>query len=378
MNIAINALYLGEKEAGINRYLTNLLDCWSREFPQYKYYLYFRNQIPKERFLERPCFTKKALRDTPFFQKPTLWENFVLPYHLFNDRKKFDIFFSPTYRVPLITPAPKIAVTIFDISPRVHPEWYRFRTRYPVYMLSKRAAKVADVVFAISEFDKSDIIKFYNTPEEKVKVTYLAAGPEFNPADQNDYFINETKRKYGIQKRYILYVSRIIRRKVQDVVIRAFGKFQEKYSDVNLVLVGRNETYPYLDIKKIIQENDKKGRIIWLEYVPGPDLVALYQGASAFIYMSLYDGEGIPLREAMACGIPVITTENLQEVVGNAGYLIKNCTNENEIKTAMEEVLGNEKLRTRMIQNGLERTKLFSWEKCARETMFVFEQLLKP
>ncbi|MDD5687498.1 MAG: glycosyltransferase family 1 protein [Elusimicrobia bacterium] len=371
MNIAINASYLEGKRTGVGRYLSNILKYWSKNSPENNYYLYFKREIPKDEYLSAPCFIKKIIHAPEFLNRWIFWENIFLSRHI-KKNKELDIFFSPAYTLPFFIGNIKKVVAVFDIFYTVHPEWVPLSNRYTLGLISKISSKQADVVLTASNFDKNDIVKYYKVPESKVKVIYLAAEDKF----KNINNLENTKHvisKYGIKDKYVLCVGLIINRRVQDIIIRAFSRLNKEYKDASLVIIGQNKSYPYIDIEKEIENSNAKGNIKWIPYLPENEMTSFYSNASAFIYISLYEGESIPLKEAMAAGIPVITASILDEVVGDAGYIVKNPKDEEELKTAMKSVLSDNNLRDQMIRKGKKRADMFSWEKCAQETMGVLK-----
>src|SRR3989339_819190 len=373
MNIAINASYLEGNRTGVGRYLSNILKHWSHTSPDNKYYLYFKREIPKDEYLNSPCFIKKVINAPEFLNMWIFWENIFLAKEISNN-KELDIFFSPAYTLPFFIGRVKKVVAIFDIYYTAHPEWISLQNRFTWGLISKSSSRRADIILTASNFDKNDIVKYYNTPEDKVKVIYLAAEEKFKKIN-NSVNNKNILSKYGIKNKYVLCVGLVINRRVQDIIIRAFSRLNKEYKDVSLVVVGQNKSYPYMDIEKEIKNCQMEEYIKWIPYLPESEISSFYSNAAAFIYLSLYEGESIPLREAMAAGIPVITSSILDEVVGDAGYIVKNPKDEEEIKIAMKNVLSDDNLRNQMIQKGKKRTDMFSWEKCAQETMGILKDI---
>ncbi|HCC23184.1 TPA: hypothetical protein DF272_03330 [Candidatus Falkowbacteria bacterium] len=367
MNIGINAIYLEGRRTGIGRYLQNVLKYWAQNYPDNKYYLYFRREIPTDDFLSAPQFIKRLVPAPKILDRWIFWENLYLPRALKQDQANLDWFYSPSYTIPIINPVKKTAVAIFDIYYTVHPEWVPFKNRYTQGPLSKYAARKADLVICASEFDKNDIVKYYNVPESKVKVMYLAAEDKFKPKTNDSH--SDIFTKYKIKSKYILCLGHIINRRVQDQIIRAFGHLSQSDPNLSLVLVGQNRTCPFIDIQQLINENNHHGGIVWIDYLPEEDMLEMYQNATGFIYLTLYEGESIPVREAMACGVPVITSKILQEVTADAAEYVQDPNNAAEIFTAMGKVITDQDLRLCLADLGLKRNTLYTWQKCADDTM---------
>ena len=195
-------------------------------------------------------------------------------------------------------------------------------------------------------------------------------------ARRGSYQNNFIFKKYQLPRSYLFYVGNISKHKNVDKIIEAFKKIKSK-TNYKLVIAGKL-SFGSKDIKKKIKDLDLQDDVIFTGYVPEEDLPALYNGASLFVYPSFYEGFGLPPLEAMQCGCPVITsnTSSLPEVVGNAGIMV-DPNDVDELAKQMERVLTNKKLQQKMRKAGLKQAKKFSWEKCARETLKVYEEVLK-
>jgi len=371
MNIGINAIYLEGNRTGVGRYLSNLLSYWAKNYPQHKYYLYFKNKVPKDKFLDEPCFVKKVLKAPRFLEKWIFWENLILLPQILKE-KDMHVFFSPGYTLPFYTGSLKTAVAVFDIFYTAHPEWVPLRNRYTLGLLSRFSSRKADCIFTASLFDRDEIIKHYHVPADKIKVVYLAAEEKFKLPKAPDE-IKKALTPYGINGKYFLCVGHIINRRMQDKLVEAFAEFHKQHNDLTLVIVGQNKSYPYMDIENEIRDLGAKDFIKVIGYLPEEELALFYAGAAAFIYISLYEGESIPLKEAMASGIPVVTSPLLQEVTGDAGYIVQDPQDIRQLKTALEKVVSDEGLHQKMSGMGRKRADIYSWEKCAQETMEAIE-----
>lgn len=260
--------------------------------------------------------------------------------------------------------------TVHDLVPVLFSEApfitkVRHRIIMPVLM------RRIDKIIADSNSTKQDIISIFNIPEEKIKVIHLAADEQFKPLD-NDIVI-EIKQKYNVNFPFILYVGTLEPRKNITTLIKAFYELKKKNLEHKLVIAGK-KGWKYKEIFETINNLNLQNEVKFTGYVPDEDLPGLYNGADLFVYPSLYEGFGLPPLEAMACGIPVITsnTSSLPEVVGNAGIMV-DPLDVNKFAYSINEVLTNGALNMELRKKGLERAKMFSWEKCARETLKVYE-----
>ncbi|HAU30906.1 MAG TPA: glycosyltransferase family 1 protein [Desulfotomaculum sp.] len=290
-----------------------------------------------------------------------------------NHLKRLDIIHNPTQGSTFFRFKQKYILTVHDITVFIVPK------EHPVYrilfgkLLFPRTLKTADKIITDSNSTKKDLINYFNIPEEKIKVIFLGVDEKFKPLDKEE--INEVKQRYNLNFPFILYVGTLEPRKNIPTLIKAFYKLKKKNIEHKLVITGK-KGWKYKKIFETIDKLNLQKNVTFTGYVSDEDLPALYNTADLFVYPSLYEGFGFPPLEAMACGTPVITsnTSSLPEVVGDAGIMV-NPYDVDGLADAMHEVLTNDGLREDMIKKGLERAKMFSWEKCARETLRVYEEV---
>jgi glycosyltransferase involved in cell wall biosynthesis len=270
---------------------------------------------------------------------------------------------------------PKI-VTCHDIIGRL-PSTDTLHRLHAKFTLS--GLESADFIIADSESTKKEIIKFYSISEERIKVIYQGVDHEhFYPREvtSNLYHRFNLSPSY----KYILHLSIELPRKNVAGIIQAFAKLKKEFSlgDIKLIKAGvpqhQRDRESNLNLIKKLRLDDS---VIFLDHIPEKDLPFLYNVADLFVFPSFYEGFGFPPLEAMACGTPVITsnTSSLPEVVGDAGIMV-NPHDVDKLAEEMLKVLTKEGLRQDMINRGLERAKLFTWEKTAQETMSVYEEVL--
>jgi glycosyltransferase involved in cell wall biosynthesis len=311
-----------------------------------EYVLYFKNQVPID-IPKSQNFQNKILKSNSNFW----FEHILLPKAAKQD--KVDIFFSPSYILPFkMSEKIKTAVAIHDLSYEAHPEWYSWQNRILLRWIGKKSARKADIIFTCSEFSKNEVLKYYRIAADKIKVIYLAADEKFtqNPAIK--------------KQKLIFYVGAIFNRRFIPQIIQAFKKIKNKLPDYQLLIAGPNYTYPHMDIKS-------GESIIYNNYIDEKDLVYLYNSASLFVWLSSYEGFGLPPLEAMACGTPVLSNKktSLSEVLGDYPISVENPKDIDEISEKMLKVLSNEQLSDGLIKKGLEQAQKFSWQKTAKETL---------
>jgi glycosyltransferase involved in cell wall biosynthesis len=206
-------------------------------------------------------------------------------------------------------------------------------------------------------------------------VIYLGVEERFKKIEKCSV-LDQIRVQYRITSQYvILYVGSIHTRRNIEQLIRAFQMLCRKISDIQLVVVGKQE-YPYLDIQALVDQLALHNRVILPGYVQDADLPLLYNLADLFVYPSSYEGFGLPPLEAMACGTPVIVSNNssLPEVTGDAAILI-DPLNIKDMTDTMYQVLNNEKLRHSMAEKGITQARKFSWEQTAKETLAVYQEI---
>ncbi|WP_084201418.1 glycosyltransferase family 4 protein [Geobacter pickeringii] len=294
-----------------------------------------------------------------------------------------DVFHSPFLPIPpdiVKIKNVKRFITVYDLIPLLHPEYFEFKEDH----LLRRVVDCIDPethVIAISQSTKDDLCSYRKQIDpSRIVVTHLAASPFFYKIYDNKK-IAEKLAKYSIPNRpYILSLSTLEPRKNIDHIIRCFAKIinQEKIDDLCLVLVGSKGW----DYSKIFEELSKyesmSDRIIVTGYVSDEDLAALYSGALAFVYPSLYEGFGLPPLEAMQCGVPVITsnTSSLPEVVGDAGILV-DPRDGDSLCEAILSLYNDTSRRAVLSELSLQRSSQFSWTKCVDETIAAYRSAIE-
>lgn len=317
---------------------------------------------------ERRGWVYKQLRPS------RLWTRIALPIALYRAKPKPDVIFSPTHYIPRFSPVKRVGI-IFDLSYLHFPEFFQKGDLWQLTNWSKYSILNADHIITISNFTKQDIIKQYGISREKITAVHPGYNSDIFRPVKNDSKIKKVQDKYKISEKYLIFIGTIQPRKNLLRLIESFSKID----DLQLVIIGKSsgegrQGWMYGDILRRPQELDIEERIIFTGFIPNEDLVCLLNGAVAFILPSLWEGFGIPVVEAMACGVPVIVSNvsSLPEVVGKAGLLI-DPKSVNQIEQSIRLISTDTKLRLNKSKQGLEQAKKFSWVKMAKSVLKVLE-----
>jgi glycosyltransferase involved in cell wall biosynthesis len=369
MRIAIDAHAIGSKLTGNERYIRNLCDHLLELDKQNEYFFFFDKEEARQCWKDRaPNLHTRLVSHNPFRR---LGLDFILELRTLRP----DVFHYQ-YTGPLLHLTPEV-VTIHDVSFEQHAGFFDAGECLRLRGTARRAVKAARKVITGSEFSKAEIVHFLNVPEQKVKVTYYGVGSEFQRVGDPDA-IRTSLERYAIRQPYLLVVGDICRRKNQRAIVRGFARWlsRDQGCEYRLVMVGKRKTYA----EELLAEAARLGladdRLLLPGFVPDEDLPSLYSGADLLLNTSLYEGFGLPLIEAMQCGLPVIASRAscFPEIAGDAARYV-DPADPDDVAEAIGEVLGNGALRNEMIRAGLKRAQCFRWDATARETLEVYNEV---
>lgn len=268
------------------------------------------------------------------------------------------------YRKPCV-------ISCMDIFPAILEQDYP----YPLRTMVKKALRYlgeADAIITISEYSKKELIDKLNIPPEKISVVYLGVDTNmFRPIDRGD-----AREKLGLpqDKKIILHVGSEDPRKNVPNLIKAFCGLLKKDPNVLLIRVGEKR----VETERLIKKLGLEKSVFYYNQVSNEDLILFYNSSDIFVFPSFHEGFGLPVLEAMACGVPVITSNisSLPEVVGDGGIMV-DPSDTKTLSGAMHELLTDEDLRYGMIKKGLEQAKTFSWKRTALDTLKVYEAVCR-
>ena len=370
MRIGIDARLIFYQRAGIASYIRGLIQGLARLDPPHEFVVY-QSRRDSESLHLPPAWCQRTLW-TPArhrFERPLLAAELLA--------SRLDVLHCPDLLSPMkLLTSRRTVITIHDVAYLKYPEVLTPESQRYFGQIGP-AVDSADVVIAVSENTKRDLMAFLDAPDEKIVVIPEAPDPDYRPLDQE--VVGPALKRLGVDAPYFLFVGTIEPKKNVLNLLRAYAGFRElnRSNGVRpgLVLAGR-KGWLYGQAQGVAKELGISEHVKFLGFVPRPDLVALYSGAVALVYPSLYEGFGLPVLEAMACGAPVVTSSasSLPDVAGEAAI----CTAPTDVDAlaeALSRLWSSGELRAELRRKGFARAKQFTWTKTAEMTLAVYERL---
>ena len=350
MRIAIDAREIVGKPTGVGRYLSQILSAWAKlpAAAAHEFVLCSPEKDSPERWAPLRISSVSAAG------AGTVWEQLVLPRLI--RTAGADVLFAPAYTAPLRCPVPFVLM-VHDVSFAAHPEWFSWREGLRRRLITRASAQRAARVLTQSDFTKREAVRYLGLDQSRVDVIYLGT---------------TTLRTRAQREPLVLYVGSLFNRRHVPELIDAFARLTTRHPTARLEIVGDNRTTPVIDVDDLIARSGVADRIRVRHYVSDAELASLYARASAFAFLSEYEGFGLTPLEAMAAGIPVVVldTEIAREIYGPAaGYVAR--PDPELIAAALERVLVNGEERARLIEAGDAQVGRYSWDECARRTLQV-------
>lgn len=350
---------------GIGRYIQNLLMTLPREGVDVIAWLDARGMADER--LSNP-YLERRLCPVPVFHP---YEHWAIAQEA--HRAKLDLLHAPHYNAPVFYRG-RLVVTIHDLIPLRCPGTMRLKAAEAYFAtLVKRSVKQADRVIAVSGYTRQDVLDFTGAPD--AKIVPVLQGVDLKYAREvGSEALQSLRKQHDMRGRYLLYAGQQKAYKNVGLLLEVLKALRSEpaFADVKLVLVGARDRSA--GITEAIARLDLDDAIVQPGYIEDENqLIALYQGASAFVFPSRYEGFGLPPLEAMAAGIPVIASNrtSLPEVVGNAGLLV-DPDDVLEWTRSIRRVLSEDALRARLIDEGRKRVQQFSWQRTADATLDVY------
>lgn len=365
--IGIDVHSIASQKGGNETYYRELVGELIKGGFDHRFFLYYTNPATPQEIAANNRFSLKRLSPS----HPLLRIPFTIPRRTRLDH--LDLFHAQFVLPPFLKC--KTVTTIPDIAYEHFPQLFPARQRAWLKLLVPESAKRANHVITVSEHSKRDLIQTYGIREEKITVTYEGAGSDFMPLDREEAK-EVLARKYGIGHDFILYLGRLQARKNLMRLVNAYWRLRKAGFPHKLVLAGKPDSL-FEPVFSSIRNGDRTKDILLPGYIPPADVPTFYNAAELFVYPSLYEGFGLPIVEAMACGTPVVTSRgsSLEEVAGDAAVLM-DPLDEQSIADALKQVLADAENRKRLGRAGLRRSQQFSFAKAARQTVGVYERLM--
>jgi len=358
---------MNKEYSGVSWYAKNLLAALFELDRTNQYILFYNSRKPVK---------------LPVFDFPNVsWRSWHYPNKLFNLSLNFlswpkldkliggcDVFFSPNLHFIATSKNCRTVITVHDLSFLIYPEFFTLKQRlWHKLILQKMILQRTDRIITDSENTQRDLKDLLGIAGGKAVVGLLGINDNYFPI-KDEIVLAAVREKYNLPEKFLLFLGANEPRKNLIGVLKAFTEIS---GDINLVIAGaggwKNEA-----IKKLAQNNQ---RVKLVGYIDEIDKPAVYSLAKCLVYPSFYEGFGLPILEAMACGCPVICGNNSSqgEVIGDAGLLV-DPYKVNEIAEAMKIMVNNESVRQVLAKKGLARAKEFSWSKTAKKLLEVFEK----
>lgn len=353
---------------GIGRYVSNLAQAIVPELKGDERLLLLRDPTRPSRWQLPPESEKVLWLETAVspFSLPQQWQ---IPRQL----KKFDItvYHSPYYLMPYRLPWPTV-LTFYDLIPQKYPATVSTRARLLFHLTTKLAMRISRRIIAISQAARQDAIAAYHLPPNKITAVPLAPAPRFRPQPAGE--IERVQQKYSLPGKYVLYLGSNKPHKNLERLVQAWENVMRENSYTLIIAGTWDGRYPQA---KELAEQKQISSIRFLGPVDDADLPALYSGAQLFIFPSLYEGFGLPVIEAMACGTAVTcaNTASLPEVGGEAALYFDPLSIE-EMAQQIRRLLTDTALREELAVKGLTQAQAFSWQKTAAATLQIYRSLI--
>ena len=368
MKIGFDAKRAFLNSSGLGVYSRNTLNALKTYFPEHSYVLF----TPEVRMsLFKNCSSFETVSPNKHIPDKirSLWRSIFLKYSIMH--KQPDIFHGLSNELPqgINRTGTCSVVTIHDLIFLRYPEFYNYIDRNIYFKKVKYACNIADKIIAVSNQTKSDIESFLNIVPDKIEVICQPVSAEFFQDHNTEEIIN----KYGIPGKFILSVGTLEKRKNQLTLLKAL---KSANIDTPVVFVGQKTSYVN-ELNRYITEQNMKGQVWFLSNLPEYDLAGLYQTASLSVYISIFEGFGLPLIESMASGCPVVTSNKscLPETAGGAAVLC-NPADEKEIGQNIARLLENNEAKKKISQESIFRAKLFHPENYAKKLISLYMDLL--
>ncbi|MBI3671519.1 glycosyltransferase family 4 protein [Candidatus Azambacteria bacterium] len=381
--IGIECENLEGKRFGVGNTMAQLLDAITKApdiKKEFRFVLYFKNEIPKDDFLNDSIFEKKIIKFPLLPPSFNIFYHILIPFYSLKD--KIDIFFFPSYMLPAFFLGKAVVVLTNDVYYEAHFGSLPFRYRLSYRLFCKWAALRAKKIMTISEFSKKELMDFYGLKEKKIFVNYWGLPEFFKELEKSVYNlqkISKIKEKFGIKDKYILSVGQAFeRRRVKEAML-AFERIAEKSPNIQYLVPCIDKNNPPVLDALAEQINKKFGReaIIRAGYIDKDEMIYLLNFAEFLIYVSDKEALGLPPVEALKCGTPAVVADNglTREIFKDSAFFVKDAKNIETFASTLEYAL-TDKEKIQKIRSEKEDILLkFNWEEHAKKLLSIFKEI---
>ena len=364
-----------DEKGGIGVYTKYLIEGLLNADTKNEYILFYKSKENLGRFADKPNVKEVYLSGS----NKIYWDQVKVA--LACKKEKVDLVFNPKFTVPIFAPCKKMMVLhgadwFVPEQAKYYGKWdVRFvKTVLPIYM------KKADSVLSVSEITTENFNKILKVPEGKIKTVYFGPAKFFKRVTEQNK-LKSVKEKYKLPEKFIFSLSKYgvgggLRKNIDKVFMAYELAYTTIPKDVKLVIGGKNCDKYVEDLK--LPKKEYMDNIVFPGWIEQEDLPAIYTMAELYLYPSNVEAFPIPITEAMACGTPIITSDanGLREIAGEAAFFI-NPNNPREIVDAIIKVISSSEVKNNLSQKGLERSKIFDWNKCVNRTLELFDEVIK-
>ena len=378
-----------EKRTGTENYSYRILKALMglEEAKKYRWILFVRGgSFFKNRLCNthsgKPEWVANLIFSKPYVEVveiglPRLWTQGGLALETW--RRKLDVLWIPAHTLPILMhPGITKVVTIHGLEYEWLPEYQNRLQRWYLPLSTKYATRMADRIIAVSEFTKRQLVDRLKTDVNKIKVVHEGVDFEFFGKKRSKVEIEEVKKKYGIEGKYLLFVGSLQPRKNLPFMVQVFAELRKKYKDLKLVLAG-GKGWLYEEIFGAPKRFGVEEGVIFPGRVSDEELACLLQGAEVYVQPSITEGFGLPVLEAMAAGCPVVSSDGgaLPELVFSIQYSVFSIRDVGGWVEGVRRILDDGQLRKRLVEEGRKRAREFSWERAAVKTLRVLTDKAK-
>ncbi|MGB3716346.1 MAG: glycosyltransferase family 1 protein [Candidatus Promineifilaceae bacterium] len=366
------------QRAGIGRYTRELVSALVRNDKSTEYLLFSAKQPSWDPLVNRiPPDSNVRYKQSLFSERwlYRIWHRLRLPVPVQLFTGDIDLFYSPDFVLPPVRDNIPTVLTVHDLSFIHYPETFTPSLRKYLNQVVPRSVRSASHVLADSRTTKEDISNIWHIDEKKITVLYSGVDRAFRPPSDNAQLVN-VRKKYDLgEEPYIFSVSTIQPRKNYQMLIRAFKDVANDFPHRLVIAGGKGWLY-----EETLAEVNAQGltdKVRFVGFVDDADLPALYSDATLFVFPSLYEGFGLPILEAMACGVPVVVSNAscMPEVAGEAA-LVLSPQDQEAWTTAIRDLLDDPSRRAQMVAGGFLRARQFKWKRAAEQLSGLVKQLL--